>query len=116
MRVCVAVALALVLTGSCSQANTAGPFSEAECPVQGIEDYAGEPGFLAPADALTWALESLPSLVTGPGDELSYEAVQRDAEQVDFVFMLRGDVHHTWEVILQDGRWAIGARSGCLPE
>lgn len=85
------------------------------CPSQGVADFSGRPGFPTAIEALTWALETQPPLVTGPGDEDKYTQVRRSEEWIDFEYQVNGEVHHTWEVVLQGGQWGIGARSGCQP-
>lgn len=106
----------LLLSG-CYRSGGAGLGSAGmACPIQGVADYSGEPGFDTPEEALTWALETQSPLVTGPGDESEYVQVRRSADWIDFEYRVGASVHHTWEAIRQHGRWGIGARSGCLPE
>lgn len=100
----------ILATGGCSE-----PPADAECPIEGTAEYTG-PGFEEPQDALSWALETQPPLLTGPGDEELYQRVPRSAEWIDFEYRVAGEIHHTWEIIRQNGQWSVGARSGCLPE
>lgn len=111
-----ALALIAALAMGCSPGSAHGSVARLPCPTQGVADYPGEPGFESPREALTWALATQKPLVTGPGDEDDYTEVPRSGEWIDFEYQVGGEVHHTWEVILQDGQWAIGARSGCQPE
>jgi hypothetical protein len=110
------MAALLALSGCYSSGSGGASPAGLPCPTQGIADYSGEPGFGTPEEALTWALETQRHLVTGPGDEDEYVRVRRSAEWIDFEYRVDGTVHHTWEVIRQDGQWGIGARSGCMPD
>lgn len=116
MRWVLKVSAVLVLS-ACSASGSSGVQAGGlPCPVQGVADYSGEPGFETPEEALAWALETQTQLVTGPGDEGEYVKVPQDAQWVNFEYRVGNGVHHTWEVIRQDGAWGVGARSGCMPD
>lgn len=109
-------ALLIVLGTGCGAAEPDAPSQAAlvEC----FEaDYAFEPAFDSPEDAVDDALETEASLGPLPGTLENYERIERSAGRVDFEFRESDDDYVIWSTTQDDdGRWGMVAVSACRPD
>ena len=109
-------ALVIVLGSGCGVAVPDAPPEAAlvEC----FEaDYALEPTFESPEDAVADALETEASLGPLPATLDDYERNERSEGQVDFEFRESDDDYVIWSTTQDDdGQWGVVAVSACRPE
>lgn len=110
---------ALILVGglgtgcSASEADARSDAAAAECV---HADYALEPTFDDPEQALADALATETSVAPMPGSVAQYERVERSDGSIDFGFRASDDDHVTWTVAQDgDGQWGAVAVSACTP-
>lgn len=123
MRITIAgigAVLLVAVAAGCGPDATDGP-SEAPPEAGLVEcflaDYALEPTFERPEDAVADALETDASLGPMPSSPDAYERVERSDGDIEFVFRDGDDHYAVWSTTQdEDGRWGVVSLSACVPD
>lgn len=80
-----------------------------------VDDYELQPRFESAEQALANALANWPDASFEGATVDDYQREGND-QVATFQYLRDGTVHHEFSVLrTQDGQWAIGSRSGCVP-
>lgn len=108
--------LVIVVVGGCGPSEPDAPSNDAlaEC----FEaDYALEPTFDSPENAVADALETEASLGLLPGSVDDHERIQRTDGWVDFELRESDDNFVVWSTTQdEDGQWGMVSVSACRPD